>query len=55
MAADEVRTRPLAGTLRKVFLVHGEAQQSATLAKLLHSEYNLEVAIPGPGQYFELV
>lgn len=47
--------RPLVPTLRKVFLVHGEAQQSATFAKLLHSEYNLEVAVPGPGQSFELV
>ena len=30
-------------------------EQSAAFAKLLHSEYNLDVAIPAPGQSFELV
>jgi len=47
--------RPLAPSLRQVFLVHGEPEQSHTLAKLLHSTYNLDVAVPGPGQSFELV
>ncbi|HEY2015724.1 MAG TPA: MBL fold metallo-hydrolase [Bryobacteraceae bacterium] len=47
--------RPMAPALRKVFLVHGEPQQSEVLAKLLHSTYNLEVAVPAPGQSFELV
>ena len=47
--------RPLAPHLRKVFLVHGEPQQSATFAKLLQSTYNLEVSVPVPGQSFELV
>ena len=47
--------RPLAPSLRQVFLVHGEPQQSETLAKLLHSTYNLSVAIPAPGQSFVLV
>jgi len=46
--------RPLAPSLRRVFLVHGEPQQSQTLAKLLHSTYNLDVAIPAPGQSFDL-
>jgi metallo-beta-lactamase family protein len=46
--------RPLAPSLRQVFLVHGEQQQSQTLAKLLHSTYNLSVAIPAPGQSFDL-
>ena len=46
--------RPLAPSLRQVFLVHGEPQQSQTLAKLLHSTYNLSVAIPAPGQCFDL-
>jgi predicted metal-dependent RNase len=40
--------------LRKVFLVHGEATQSATLAKLLESRYRLEAVCPAPGQSFEL-
>jgi metallo-beta-lactamase family protein len=46
--------RPLAPSLRQVFLVHGEPQQSQTLAKLLHSTYNLNVAIPAPGQSFDI-
>jgi metallo-beta-lactamase family protein len=47
--------RPIAPTLRKVFLVHGEPQQSAALAKLLDSTYGLDVTVPTPGQSFELV
>jgi metallo-beta-lactamase family protein len=47
--------RPLAPSLRKVFLVHGEHQQSETLAKLLYSTYHLEVAVPAPGQSFEII
>jgi len=46
--------KPLAPNLRKVFLVHGESQQSATLAKLLGSQYGLDVAVPKPGDSFEL-
>ncbi|HUK19819.1 MAG TPA: MBL fold metallo-hydrolase RNA specificity domain-containing protein, partial [Bryobacteraceae bacterium] len=46
--------RPLAPTLRRVFLVHGEPQQSQTLAKLLDSQYGLEAVIPHPGESFEL-
>jgi len=45
---------PLAPTLRKVFLVHGEPEQAAALAKLLHSTYGLEVVVPAPGQSFDL-
>jgi metallo-beta-lactamase family protein len=45
---------PLAPTLRKVFLVHGEPQQAQTLAGLLHSTYGLDVVAPQPGQSFEL-
>jgi metallo-beta-lactamase family protein len=47
--------RPLAPSLRKVFLVHGEPAQSDTFARLLHSTYNLVVSVPAPGQSFELV
>ena len=46
--------RPLASHLRKVFLVHGEPQQSETFAKLLRSTYGLEAIVPSPGQSFEL-
>ena len=46
--------KPLAPTLRQVFLVHGEAEQAHTLAKLLISHYNLNVVVPTPGQSFEI-
>jgi len=46
--------RPLAPHLRTVFLVHGEPQQSETLAKLLHSTFGLQVVLPAPGQSFDL-
>ncbi len=47
--------RPMAKGLRKVFLVHGEPQQAQTFCRLLHSEFGLDVAIPSPGESFELV
>jgi metallo-beta-lactamase family protein len=46
--------KPMVPTLRKVFLVHGEPQQSQTLAKMLHSEFGLDVVCPTPGQEFVL-
>ncbi len=46
--------RPIASGLKKVFLVHGEPEQSAVLAKLLNSQYNLEAVAPRPGDSFEL-
>ena len=46
--------KPMVGSLRKVFLVHGEPAQSQTLAQLLHDRYSLEVVCPSPGQTFEL-
>ncbi len=45
---------PLAPSLRRVFLVHGEPQQSAALAKLLGSRWGLDVTAPEPGASFEL-
>ena len=45
---------PLVPSLKKVFLVHGEPQQSQTLAKLLHSTHGLEAVVPAPGDSFEL-
>ena len=47
--------KPIAPALRKVFLVHGESEQSSALARLLHSTYNLDVLCPTPGQSFEIV
>jgi metallo-beta-lactamase family protein len=46
--------RPMADSLARVFLVHGEPEQSRHLAKLLESKHHLDVVIPGPGQSFEL-
>jgi metallo-beta-lactamase family protein len=46
--------KPMVGSLRKVFLVHGEPSQSETLAKLLHTHYGLEAVCPAPGQSFDL-
>jgi metallo-beta-lactamase family protein len=46
--------RPMVPTLRKVFLVHGEAQQSATLAKLLHERHGVEAVCPVPGQTIDI-
>jgi len=46
--------QPLVPTLRKVFLVHGEPEQAATLAKLLQSNHGLEAVAAAPGQSFDL-
>jgi len=46
--------KPMVPSLRKVFLVHGEPQQAETLARLLHSQYHLDVICPTPGQSFDL-
>ena len=46
--------RPSAHSLRQVFLVHGEPKQAANFAQLLQSVYSLKVAIPCPGQVFDL-
>jgi metallo-beta-lactamase family protein len=46
--------RSAAPFLRQVFLVHGETQQAESFAQLLESTYNLKVAIPVPGQVFDL-
>jgi len=45
---------PMAKTLRKVFLVHGEPEQSKTLAGLLKSRFGLEAVCPVPGDSFNL-
>jgi metallo-beta-lactamase family protein len=45
---------PLAPSLRRVFLVHGEPQQSAALAAVLRREHRFDVTVPTPGQSFFL-
>lgn len=46
--------KPMAPTLRKVFLVHGEPHQSAALAGLIQSTYGVEAVCPALGQSFEI-
>jgi metallo-beta-lactamase family protein len=46
--------KPIAAGVRKVFLVHGEPQQSATFASLLRSNYGMDAIVASPGQEFLL-
>ena len=46
--------KPLAGTVKKVFLVHGELDQAQALSKTIKERYGLEVHIPAPGDSHEL-
>jgi metallo-beta-lactamase family protein len=46
--------KPQAPHLRQVFLVHGEPSQQEILARLIRSEYRLNVVMPQPHQSFEL-
>jgi metallo-beta-lactamase family protein len=46
--------KPMVSTLRKVFLVHGEPEQTKTLAGLLKAQFGLEVVCPAPGESFDL-
>lgn len=46
--------KPMTAALRRVFLVHGEAEQSAALAAEIRSVYGLDTAIAAPEQHFDL-
>ncbi|MGA2131457.1 MAG: MBL fold metallo-hydrolase [Bryobacteraceae bacterium] len=46
--------KPLAPHLKKVFLVHGEPEQSKTLAGVIRSQYGVDVSVPSPGDSFVL-
>ncbi len=46
--------KPLAPTLKKVFLVHGEPGQSQPLAARIREVYGLEVHVPGRGESIDL-
>src|SRR5947208_10654326 len=45
---------PMAGTLRKVFLVHGEREQSERFAGLLKAKYGLDAVCPAPGESVDI-
>ena len=46
--------KPMAATLKRVFLVHGEPEQSNALAGAIHTRYGLEATPVSAGQKFEL-
>jgi metallo-beta-lactamase family protein len=46
--------RPLAKSLKKVFLVHGEPAQGAALAQVIQREYGVETVQPARGESFDL-
>ncbi|MBI5083771.1 MAG: MBL fold metallo-hydrolase, partial [Acidobacteria bacterium] len=46
--------RPMAKSLKHIFLVHGEPTQSAALAKAIQGVYGLPVTVPARGQSVSL-
>jgi metallo-beta-lactamase family protein len=46
--------KPLARTLKKIFLVHGEPGQSAALAVAIEERYGVETIVPSRGESFAL-
>jgi metallo-beta-lactamase family protein len=46
--------QPAAATLKRVFLVHGEAEQSAGLKKAIEERYRIETVVPARGDRFDL-
>jgi metallo-beta-lactamase family protein len=46
--------KPIAGGLKKVFLVHGEPEQQAALITGIRGRYGLEAIAPKRGQSFDL-
>jgi metallo-beta-lactamase family protein len=46
--------KPMVSRLKKVFLVHGEPDQSAALAKAIQREYAIEAVVPSRGDSFVL-
>lgn len=45
---------PIAGGLKKVFLVHGESEQQIAFVKAIQERYGLSVVAPDRGQSYEL-
>ena len=46
--------KPLAPSLRRIFLVHGEPLQQESLARAIRDSYGTEVTIPSRGDSFQL-
>jgi metallo-beta-lactamase family protein len=47
--------KPMVPTLRRVFLVHGEAEQAGALAKEILAEYGIETVIAAPERQYDLL
>jgi len=47
--------RPIAGGLKKIFLVHGEARQQAAFKIVVEATYDVEVVVPSRGDAFKAV
>jgi len=46
--------KPVANTLKKVFLIHGEVESAGALQKAIQTQYGIETVIPDWGETFEL-
>ena len=46
--------KPLASTVKKVFLVHGELPQAKALAEAIREAYGVAAVIPERGEAFAL-
>jgi metallo-beta-lactamase family protein len=46
--------KPIAGGLKKIFLVHGESRQQEALKTVVEATYDVEVVIPSRGDKFEV-
>jgi len=46
--------KPMTSTLRKVFLVHGEAAEASALAQEIQARYGLDVVVAAPDRQFDL-
>lgn len=46
--------KPMTGTLKRVFLVHGEGHEANALANAIRERYGIEAAPAAPGQSFDL-
>ena len=46
--------KPMVGSLKRVFLVHGELLPATTLAKLIEEEYHIPVTVGARGESFDL-
>ena len=46
--------KPLAGTVKKIFLIHGEIEGAGALQIAIQAQYGIETGIPDWGETFEL-